>query len=285
MIDIVPASQPSADLQRSGIRTSDRNEANSSGVSWAAVVAGGFVSAALSLILLALGSGLGLTSASVRSDVGISGSTLGTAAILWLIATELMSASMGGYLAGRLRTKWTGIHSDEVYFRDTAHGFLSWSVALVVTAAFLGSAAASMMGSADSKLSAPGQGQSPVIGKNAYFVDSLFRSDATKAGTDDTTIHGEVAAIMAVSLEHRDLSSADKTYLVQLVASRTGLTQTEADQRVSQVFSNAQQAADTARKAVAHTLLWTFIALLIGAFCASLSGTIGGRQRDNVVLI
>lgn len=284
-MEIVPASQLSADLPRGGIRTSDRNEANSSGVSWAAVVAGGFVSAALSLILLALGTGLGLSSVSVRSNVGVSGSTLGTAAILWLIATEFMSASMGGYLAGRLRTKWTGIHNDEVYFRDTAHGFLSWSVALVVTAAFLGSAAASMMGSADQKLATTSQGQSSEIGRNAYFVDSLFRTDVAKAGPNDTAIHGEVATIMAVSLEHGDLSSADKTYLVQLVASKTGLTQNEADKRVSEVFSNAQQSAETARKAVAHTLLWTFIALLIGAFCASFSGTIGGRQRDNVVLI
>ena len=267
----------------SSVRTSDRNEANSSGVSWAAVVAGGFVSAALSLILLALGSGLGLSSVSVRTNVGVSGSTIGTAAILWLIATEFMSASMGGYLAGRLRTKWTGIHNDEVYFRDTAHGFLSWSVALVVTAAFLGSAAASMMGASDPKLSAIGRG--PEIGRNAYFVDSLFRSDVAKASPDDTAIRGEVAAIIAVSLEHGDLSSADKTYLVQLVASRTGLTQNEADSRVSQVFSDARQSAEAARKAVAHTLLWTFIALLIGAFCASFAGTIGGRQRDNVVLI
>ena len=192
---------------------------------------------------------------------------------------------MGGYLAGRLRTKWTGIHNDEVYFRDTAHGFLSWCVALVVTAAFLGSAAASMMGSADPKLSAAGRGQGSEMGRNAYFVDSLFRSDATKAGLDDTALRGEVAAILAVSLEHGGLSSADKTYLIQLVVSRTGLTQNEADKRVSEVFSNAQQSAETARKAVAHTLLWTFIALLIGAFCASFSGTIGGRQRDNVVLI
>jgi hypothetical protein len=269
----------------SSIKTSDRNEANSSGVSWAAVVAGGFVSAALSLILLALGTGLGLSSVSVRSNAGVSGSALGTAAIIWLIATEFMSASMGGYLAGRLRTKWTGIHNDEVYFRDTAHGFLSWSVALVVTAAFLGSAAASMMGSADPKLSMTGHAEGTGMGSNAYFVDSLFRSGVAKGDQGDPATHAEAAAIMAVSLQHGDLSSADKSYLAELVSSKTGLTQNEADKRVSQVFSNAQQAAEAARKAVAHTLLWTFIALLIGAFCASFAGTIGGRQRDNVVLI
>src|SRR3984957_10611270 len=130
------------------IHDAGSDEANSSGVSWSAVLAGGFVTAALSLILLALGTGLGFASVSVWSGVGASASTIGTAAILWFILIQIMSASMGGYLAGRLRTKWTGIHTDEVYFRDTAHGFLAWSVALVLTAAFLASAATSMMGAA-----------------------------------------------------------------------------------------------------------------------------------------
>jgi hypothetical protein len=154
------------------------NEANSSGVSWSAVLAGGFVTAALSLILLALGTGLGFASVSVWSGVGASASTIGTAAILWFILIQILSASMGGYLAGRLRTKWAGIHTDEVYFRDTAHGFLAWAVALVVTAAFLASAATSLMGSASDKGTAP-QSQMSEAG-NAYFIDSLFRTDSSR---------------------------------------------------------------------------------------------------------
>ena len=100
------------------------NEANLSGVSWAAVIGGGFVTAALSLILLALGTGLGLSSVSVWSDVGMSSSTIAKGAVVWLILMQIISSSMGGYLAGRLRTKWAHVHTDEVYFRDTAHGFL-----------------------------------------------------------------------------------------------------------------------------------------------------------------
>src|SRR6202166_2384761 len=122
------------------------NESRTSGVSWAAVIAGAFVAAALSLILLALGAGLGFSSVSIWSNVGASASTIGMAAILWLIVMQIVSSSMGGYLAGRLRTKWANIHTDEVYFRDTAHGFLAWAVALVITAAFLASAATSMVG-------------------------------------------------------------------------------------------------------------------------------------------
>src|SRR5450830_1098054 len=143
------APSPSAADHQSGLaETSVKNEAYSSGVSWAAVTAGAFVSAALSLILLALGAGLGLSSVSPWSNVAASASSISTAAIVWLIVMQIISSSMGGYLAGRLRTKWASIHTDEVYFRDSAHGFLSWAVAVVMTAGFLASAAASMAGGA-----------------------------------------------------------------------------------------------------------------------------------------
>src|SRR3954468_11266500 len=96
----------------------------SSGVSWAAVVGGAFVIAALSVTLLALGSGLGFASVSPWPGNGISAKTLGAAAVVWMVVVELIGWWMGGYLAGRLRTKWPRIHNDEVFFRDTAHGFL-----------------------------------------------------------------------------------------------------------------------------------------------------------------
>src|ERR1035438_10481795 len=121
---------------------------HSVGVSWPAVMGGAFVTAALSLILLSLGTGLGLSSISPWTNTGASASTIGAAAIVWVIMMQLIASAMGGYLAGRLRTKWVSIHSDEVYFRDTAHGFLAWAVAVVITAAFLASAAASMAGGA-----------------------------------------------------------------------------------------------------------------------------------------
>src|ERR1700761_2560470 len=78
---------------------SSPNEASASGVSWSAVFAGSAVTAALGLILLALGTGLGLSSVSVWSNVGISANAIGAAAIAWLIAIEVISSAMGGYLA------------------------------------------------------------------------------------------------------------------------------------------------------------------------------------------
>src|ERR1039457_2240319 len=131
--------------QSSFRENSGKNEAYSSGVSWSAVIAGAFVAASLSLILLALGAGAGLSSVSPW-NAGSASSKLSFVAIIWLITTQIVASALGGYLAARLRTKWVNVHTDEVYFRDTAHGFLVWAVGMVITAAFLASAASSLVG-------------------------------------------------------------------------------------------------------------------------------------------
>jgi len=130
------SSEPTALDRDSGFaETLTTNEAYASGVSWAAVIVGAFVAAALSLILLTLGTGLDLSTA--PSTVRLADFTVGKGGIIWLIIIQIIASAMGGYLAGRLRTKWTTIHTDEVYFRDTAHGFLVWAVGLVITVSFL----------------------------------------------------------------------------------------------------------------------------------------------------
>jgi hypothetical protein len=250
------------------------------------VFGGAFATAALSLILLALGTGLGLSSVSPWSNVGASASTISTAAIIWLICMNIASAAMGGYLAGRLRTKWASIHSDEVYFRDTAHGFLAWSVAFVATAAFLTTAATFMVGTTASAAAggAAAASASQPDDANGYFVDSLFRSENVQPDANLVSSRAEAARIFTHAAQG-DVSAADRSYLGQMVATRTGLSRAEADKRVADVLTASKQAADTARKAVAYGLLWTFVALLIGAFCASFAATIGGRQRDHVVTV
>jgi hypothetical protein len=261
-----------------------KGEAYSSGVSWAAVIGGAFTGAALSLILLALGTGLGLASVSPWSNTGASAPTIGKTAIAWLIFTQIVASAMAGYLAGRLRTKWATIHTDEIYFRDTANGFLAWAVGIVMTAAFLTSAAASMIGGtvqATATSGASATGKTAQTEANDYFVDALFRSDHAGASSD---IAGreEVGRILAHGLKQDDVPAADKSYLADLVAAKTGLSKPEAEQRVNQVITEARQTADTTRKALAHLSLWMFIALLSGAFCASYAATVGGRQRDHV---
>jgi hypothetical protein len=163
----------------------DFNSANSSGVSWAAVIGGAFVAAAFYLILLALGAGMELSSISPWSGASGSPSSFTNIAIGWLVFSEIAASALGGYLAGRLRIKWAAIHTDEVFFRDTANGFLAWAVALVISVIFLASAATSMMSRvalARTEVATTGSPEN-VAGPEAYFVDSLFRSD--KGGTVD----------------------------------------------------------------------------------------------------
>jgi hypothetical protein len=263
-------------------------DVHSSGVSWSAVIGGAFVAAALSLILLALGAGFGLSAVSPWSNVGASAASVGFAAILWLIITEAVASAMGGYLAGRLRTKWHAIHNDEVHFRDTANGLLVWAVAVVVTVAFLGAAAASMAGSAvagDSSMRSDGAPVAGAADSNAYFIDRLFRSDHAGPADNSLFAREEAARIFAHALVGGEATTADSNYLTQLVAANTGLTPIDAERRVSDTIAQARQALDDARKATAHLLLWIFMALLIGAFCASYAATIGGRQRDHVKLV
>ena len=178
--------------------------------------------------------------------------------------------------------KWAIIHSDEVYFRDTAHGFLVWAVGLVITAAFLTSAAISMAGDVVRSSSSPVSGSAPIGDDDGYFRDLLLRSDHFGLNHVDPYLQAEVDRIFAHGLEQKGLSDADRMYLTRMVAERTGLPEANAQRRVEAVFSHVQQNADLARKAAAELSLWLFVALLAGAFFASYSATIGGRERDCV---
>jgi len=263
-----------------------KSEAYSSGVSWPAVIGGAFVSASMALILLSLGTGLGFSSISPWSDVGASAATVSKAAIAWLIVTQIMASALGGYLAGRLRTKWTNVHTDEVYFRDTAHGFLVWAVGLVITAAFLASAATSFAGGqrANSAVGANSAAEQAVLNPNAYFVDTLLRSNGAASQRNEISERSAVESTFAHALRQGAIPPSDNAYLAEVVSARTGLSFADAEKRVSDVFAEAQQSMDSARKALAHLSLWLFVALLTGAFFASYAGTIGGKQRDRVTV-
>lgn len=308
--------------------TDDVNGRSSSlsAVSWAAVFAGAIAAAALSLILLILGTGLGLSAVSPWAPNGISATTFGISAIVWLTLTQLLASGMGGYLAGRLRSRWVSVHNDEVYFRDTVHGFLAWSVASLVTAAMLASATGAIVsggvqaGSAVAGTAVTGAVAATAMGADragmpasdagGYFIDSLFRKDASSASSGTQTLpasmdasasgsaatgvvnsSAEVSKIFLNSVRTGALPPEDVRYIGQLVAQRTGITQADAEKRVSDIFTRmltklreaetaARQAADQTRKASAYAALWVFISLLIGAFVASLAATFGGRQRD-----
>jgi hypothetical protein len=258
-----------------------------SGISWASVAAGAVVAAAVSLGLLALGAGLGLSSVSPWAGSGVSASTFKTGAGIYLVIVAVMSSAIGGYLAARLRAKWTDIHANEAFFRDTAHGLVAWAFATVLSAGLLGAAATHIVGGAASGI-APAAAQSAAsVNPSQVFVDRLFRTDtvapatAAGAGSANDASRGEILRLWTSSFgENNDLAPADRTYVARVVASRTGLSQTDAEKRVNDVIVEAKAAADRARSAAAKLAFWMTAALFFGAFAASLAAVEGGQLRD-----
>jgi len=303
---------------RDPVAIEDDAGGGTSGVSWAAVFAGATAAAALSLVLVILGFGLGLSSVSPWTGASASATAIGVGTIVWLAFTQLAASGMGGYLAGRLRSRWMRVHTDEVYFRDTAHGFLAWAVASLVTAAFLGSAITAALGTgvqagatvAGAAAAGTGVAATTAATKDGagermgYYVDSLFRSSGTNASAptdtnaapaaasaaqaqDTSSSRREAVAIFAHDLKAGTLPADDRTYLGQVIARQTGISQQDAEKRVDDGFAKvkdaenqAKQAIDTARKAAANAALWMFVALMFGAFFASFFATYGGKRRD-----
>jgi hypothetical protein len=288
-----------------GVYVEDRTplEAATSGVAWPAIIGGAFAAAALSLILLALGSGFGLASVSPWSNTGASATTFTVMTAIWLIVVQWLASGLGGYLTGRLRTKWVGLHTHEVFFRDTANGFLTWAVATVIGAAFLASAAASVVsgtatvvagvasgaaaGASQGVAEQASQSVGTIADPTAYFVDSLYRTDHPSANVSDGDVRAQSSRILLNGLRNGDVTAPDKTYLVLLVADRTGLSQADAAKRVDEVIAQAKavevkarQAADTARKAGAYLSIFTALSMLVGAFIACVAAALGGQQRD-----
>jgi hypothetical protein len=253
-------------------------EAATSAVSWGAILAGGVAAASLTLIMLAFGAGVGFSSISPWSTTATT-TTFHVAAGLYFIVTAMIASSVGGYLAGRLRTRWTGAHTREVFFRDTAHGFLAWGIATLLSAGVLASAAGALVGGAASGVTHVA-GQSP--GLLDGYVDSLVRGDTTSnTSTDMTAARAEAGRIFAVSLQKGgEFQALDRAYLAQLVAARTGITPAQAEERVSATIERAKDAVAKARKAAAQLSLWLTASLLVGAFAASLAAIEGGGLRD-----
>ena len=261
----------------------DTGEPSIAGVSWPAVVAGAVVSCALTLVLLAFGLGLGLSVVSPWTGSGVSATTFKIGTGLYLVVIAMLASSICGYLAGRLRTRWVGVHTDEVYFRDTAHGFIAWAFASVLGAVLLASPASSLIGGAASGATQAAASAASQAGPMDGYVDTLLRSDspaAQNAGSAQDS-RGEMVRLFTSSFRNgSELKPADREYISKVVAARTGLSQADAEKRVNEVVTQAKSDLDAARKATAQLAFWLTASLLIGAFCASLAATEGGGLRD-----
>jgi hypothetical protein len=261
-----------------------------SAASWPSIIAGAFVAAAATVILLALGSGIGFASISPWPNHGASVTTFAITTAIWLIVTQWISAALGGYIAGRLRTRWMGTHVHEVFFRDTAHGLITWAVATILVATVAAGAIRSAAGEAgravaDAGATAVNAATNSTL--STYEIDKLFRSSNSSGTASLADTRVETAHIVANAFVSGSVSDADRAYLMEQVAARTGATRAEAQARVDGFLAAVTQAqakfkaeADSARKAAAQASLYLALSMLIGAFIASVSAALGGRIRD-----
>jgi hypothetical protein len=265
------------------------------GISWRAILGGAVVMAAIAFILTALGAGFGLGSISPWPGQNPSATKFAIMGGIWLIIVQWASAGIGGYMAGRLGPELTTRHVHEIAFRDTARGVIAWAVAVVITATLIGAAASSLIGGtahdaatvAASAVQGSAQGAAQSNDPNGYLVDTLFRKSTPDANATPQAAHSEATRILANGLKNGDVPPADRTYLAQLVAARTGLSQDDAQKRVDGAIAQAQQAeqkakqdADAARKAARNIAFFTAFSLLIGAFVAGVTAKMGGHHRD-----
>lgn len=287
-----------------------QSQTKTSFVDWGPVLAGAVIASALSFVLLTFGTAIGLSATSPWPNSGVSAKVLATLAVFWVMVQQIAAFMVGGYVAGRMRSRWYEANQDEVEFRDGLHGGLVWAVGIVIGAALFlatagatartgvdvaGKVAASAASSAnpmdttiDSMLrpmttaqaSTPAQGASGPPTPSTGASGSPSRS---AAASTDSDVRAEISRTLAKSTAAGEISAQDRAYLTQLVAQRTGLSPQEAEKRVADAVNAAREAADKARRAAILTGFVTAASLIISLAAAWWASLKGGNHRDNSV--
>jgi hypothetical protein len=273
-------------------------------VEWGAVIAGAFLAAAISFVLLTFGAAIGLSAVSPWPNSGASAKVIASIAVFWAMAQQIGAFMAGGYVAGRMRSRWheTGHEAD---FRDGLHGGLVWAVGVVIGAALFLSTAGSV-----AKTGAEAAGGAAVAASASAsdpmdaVLDSMLRpTTVAQAGTPPTATppasqpttarprtaasadetRAEMSRLLSSAVATGSLSGESRAYLVQIVAQRAGIPQQEAERRVDQAFNAAREAADKARRAGILTGFVTAASLLLSLGAAWWAAVRGGDHRDNSI--
>jgi hypothetical protein len=284
--------------------------AGASFVEWGAVLAGAFLAAAISFVLLTFGAAIGLSATSPWPNSGVSAKLIATLAVLWAMMQQIGAFMVGGYVAGRMRSRWHEPTQHEIEFRDGLHGGLVWAVGIVIGAALVmatagaaaktgidvagraaGAASVTALSTTepmdavlDSMLRPTTVAQAPsgsTPPAAAAPAPTASRARSTAASSDET--RAEMARILASAVAGGSLSDQNRAYLAQIVVQRSGLSQQEAERRVNEAFTAAREAADKARKAAILTGFVTAASLIISFGAAWWAAIRGGQHRDNAV--
>lgn len=286
---------------------------------WGPVILGALGAAAMSVVLLAFGSALGLSVVSPYAYAGISAKGAAILAAVYLALVMVASFAAGGYIAGRMRSPWRTTDETESHFRDGAHGFGVWSIGVLLVAALAASgvgAVVSAAGKATTAIAAAGTAgaaSNPALGQLSlnptdYAIDRLLApapagapaapeaTPATPGGAQPAAaparrtradLEGPIARALAAGLTTPQLDVRDRTYLASVVADQTGMPQAEAEKRVDATFADlqaavqkARDAADAARKAGIIAAFLAAATLAIGCAAACAGAAVGARHRD-----
>jgi hypothetical protein len=267
-------------------------------LSWGAIIAGAVCGAAISLLLFAFGSAIGLTAVSPWPHMGLSPVVLAVIAALWVAVVQVVGFGAAGYVAGRVRNSWRSVTPHEQRFRDGMHGFIAWALALLMGSAFAVSAAGGLLrggAQAAAPIAAASMAarQTPAaVTPGDYAVDYLLRPVPGATATPATNVNiGDLrpalVRIFADNLSAGSLPPRERAYLASLVSMQTGLAQADAEKRVDEAFAEARSAeakarlaADKARKATALAAFLMAATLAVGCAAACAAAGVGGRHRD-----
>jgi hypothetical protein len=278
--------------------------AGTSFVEWGAVVAGAVLAAAISFVLLTFGTAIGLSATSPWPNSGASAKVIASLAIFFAMVQQIGAFMAGGYVAGRMRSRWGETTAHEVEFRDGLHGGLVWAVGVVIGVAlfFATAGAAARTGTEvagktaamtatdpmdmvlDTMLRPTTAAQASLPGPAPAATttpSTAARRPGAASGTDES--RAEISRILASSITRGSMAEQNRAYLAQLVAQRTGLSQPEADKRVNDAINQAQEAADKARRATLLTGFVTAASLIISFGAAWWAALRGGHHRDHSV--
>lgn len=257
------------------------SEVRTNYVEWGPVLAGAVVASAISFVLFTAGSAIGLSLLSPYPSQSY-GRSAASLAAFWTIFVPIFSLLIGGYLAGRMRAAWSA-NPDEVEFRDGVHGLLVWSSAVVIGGllAYLAAATAAQVGGEIGRAAIADRGALV-----ASSVDTLLRpapgppAANPQGAATSAEARDELTRVLVASTADGSLDTADRDYLAQVVANRTGLPPDAALKRVEDAYAAALKAVDMARKAAVAAGLATATALLLSLAAAWYAAQRGGRHRD-----
>ncbi|MGY6661616.1 MAG: hypothetical protein ACXIVO_04775 [Glycocaulis sp.] len=257
-------------------------------ISWSAVFAGAFAAGGLTIILVILGTAFGFGAMSPFAGDGLSLTTISIVTIIWLIFTQIFASVLGGYIAGRTRLRWS-IHADEVFFRDSVHGFLTWAVATAFMFVVAGIAAGGGALGATAVTAAAVHSEEGAPAPATIITDRLYRAPGADPEALASARQEADRFVVRAIADPDSVTAEDRAWLVEDVAERTAIGVNEADARVQAAFAQmdaaraeARDEVDTARAASATLAIATALAMLFGAFVASAAAIFGGRERDGL---